>query len=150
MPEPSYYQTNPKRLPLLGHLSLGVKSLEVSRQFYTAVLKPFGVQLQYDRGKQLGFGHDEFAPLDLYQVDNPMPWGEGSHMAFHAPSRQAVDEFFAAALAFGGKSYGDPGLRPEYHENYYGAFVLDPDGYRIEACYQQPLAEAASPTSSAN
>jgi catechol 2,3-dioxygenase-like lactoylglutathione lyase family enzyme len=135
----SYYKTNPKRLPLLGHVSFGVKSLDVSKRFYAAIFKPFGVHITYEHEKACGFGHDEREPVDLSQVDNPVPAGVGTHMAFNAPSREAVDAFYKAALENGGTCYGPPGLRPQYNEHYYACFVLDPDGHRLEAVYQQPL-----------
>ena len=62
----------------------------------------------------------------------------GTHLCFRAPNRAAVDAFHAAALATGGRDDGSPGLRPRYHANYYGAFVLDPDGHRIEAVCHAP------------
>jgi predicted lactoylglutathione lyase len=62
----------------------------------------------------------------------------GTHVAFAAESRKTVDEFYAAAIAAGGRDNGKPGLRPHYHENYYGAFVLDPDGNNIEAVCHSP------------
>ena len=62
----------------------------------------------------------------------------GTHVAFAAESRKIVDEFYAAAMAAGGRDNGKPGLRPHYHENYYGAFVLDPDGNNIEAVCHSP------------
>jgi predicted lactoylglutathione lyase len=83
-------------------------------------------------GGRLVFGWGDSAETELYI-------GEGTrneprlHIAFRAGNRKKVDEFYKAALAAGGKDNGKPGRRPEYHENYYGAFVLDPDGHNIEA-----------------
>lgn len=110
-----------------------------SKPFYVAIFRPFGVHLTYQRPEAVGFGHDERQPIDIFQVDNPIPAGLGTHLAFNAPSREAVDEFYEAALQNGGTSYGAPGLREVYHENYYACFVLDPDGHRLEAVYQQPI-----------
>src|SRR5262249_18182475 len=70
------------------------------------------------------------------------------HVAFRAESRDKVDEFYAAAIAAGGRDHGPPGLRPQYHPDYYGAFVLDPDGHNIEAvCHDPPPRHSPPPFS---
>ena len=68
------------------------------------------------------------------------PHGARTHLAFNAPSREAVGEFYAAALQYGGRGDGEPGLRAEVGENYYACYVYDPDGHRLEAVFQQPVA----------
>jgi catechol 2,3-dioxygenase-like lactoylglutathione lyase family enzyme len=76
--------------------------------------------------------------LLILQPDPVIPPGRGFHLAFIAPSREAVDRFHAAAIEYGGFDQGAPGLRPQYGSDYYAAFVLDPDGYKLEAKYPPP------------
>jgi catechol 2,3-dioxygenase-like lactoylglutathione lyase family enzyme len=127
----------------LGHLSIGVRSCHVSKAFYTAILNPLGLHLVYDSwakneallpGK-LGFGPDaDHEMVNIFECgDDARAPGAGSHVAFNAPTRTAVEEFHAAALLHGGQSNGEPGLRAKYGPNYYAAFVVDPDGWRLEA-----------------
>src|SRR5215831_9171785 len=114
---------------MLDHVSLGVTDLERSKAFYDAVLKPLGVARFYDYEGGLGYG----TAADKIQF-----WIGTPFDAFRAANRKAVDDFHRAALAAGAKDDGKPGLRPIYHPNYYGAFVLDPDGHKIEACCHGP------------
>jgi len=127
---------------LIDHVSLGVSNLEKSRSFYDAALKPLGCRRVYDLEILSGYGTSEDKPS--FWIAGPgavelnvVPLS-GSHVAFAAPSRAAVDAFYAAAMAAGGRDNGKPGLRPQYHENYYGAFVIDPDGHHIEAVCHRP------------
>jgi catechol 2,3-dioxygenase-like lactoylglutathione lyase family enzyme len=126
---------------MIDHISLGVTDLERSKTFYDAVLKPLGIARLYDYEGGLGYGIGEKPsfwigpPLD---DGRPVKAGGGTHVAFTAPDRKAVDAFHRAALAQGATDDGKPGLRPIYHPNYYGAFVLDPDGHKIEACCHAP------------
>ncbi len=126
---------------MLHHLSLGVVQIERAVVFYDAVLRPLGyVRVWSDlrpgeQGQAVGYGHpgggDELA---LKQVSGghgeAMP---GFHLAFSAGSREAVAAFHAAALLAGGRDNGAPGLRLHYGPDYFAAFVIDPDGYRLEA-----------------
>jgi catechol 2,3-dioxygenase-like lactoylglutathione lyase family enzyme len=125
---------------MLHHLSLGVRDVERSAAFYDAVLSPLGhVRVWSDlrpgeRGQAVGYGPPGAGDaLALKQHDASAPPGPGFHLAFAAPSRAAVDAFHAVALAHGGKDNGAPGLRPHYGPHYYAAFIVDPDGHRIEA-----------------
>jgi catechol 2,3-dioxygenase-like lactoylglutathione lyase family enzyme len=127
---------------MIDHVSLGVTDLQRSKAFYDAVLKPLGVTRFHNYEGGLGYGtapdKTNFwigAPFD---TDRPVRAGGGTHVAFMAPDRKAVDAFHRAALANGAKDDGKPGPRPIYHPNYYGAFVLDPDGHKIEACCHAP------------
>jgi catechol 2,3-dioxygenase-like lactoylglutathione lyase family enzyme len=128
---------------MIDHVSLGVTDLERSKAFYDAVLQPLGINRQYEiDGAAVAYGASPNAfdfwigrPLDAGRKAQA---GGGTHVAFSAPNRKAVDAFFAAALKAGAKDDGKPGPRPIYHENYYGAFVLDPDGHKIEACCHRP------------
>jgi catechol 2,3-dioxygenase-like lactoylglutathione lyase family enzyme len=116
----------------IDHIGLSGTDYEKTKAFYVAALAPLGINVIADYGTVIGMG-DEF----------PFLWISGGnaghvHLAFRADSRKLVDEFYAAAIKAGGKDNGKPGLRTEYHENYYGAFVLDPDGHNIEAVCHAP------------
>ena len=118
---------------ILDHVGLPVSDFARSKAFYTAALGTLGIQLMTD------FTFDGTSHAG-YGIDRPSFWissgkqhrGEG-HLAFVARSRAEVHAFYTVALSFGGPDNGAPGLRPQYHPNYYGAFVYDPDGYNIEA-----------------
>ncbi len=133
-----------ERLPgagraMISHLSLGARDLSASIRFFDACLAPLGLVRLYASSKVAGWGAPGAdACLDVFQIAatearHPMP---GFHLAFDAPSRSAVDAFHAAAVGAGGTDAGRPGLRPEYHNRYYAAYVLDPDGHRIEAVFR--------------
>lgn len=126
---------------MLHHLSFGVTNLQRAAEFYDAALRPLGygrvwTDFEGDADTQaVGYGHpggcDEFA---LKQRPGcAVAPGPGFHLAFSAPSREAVDRFYEAALCNGGRDNGAPGLRPDYGPDYYAAYVVDPDGLRIEA-----------------
>ena len=121
---------------MFDHVMVKVKDLNSSKRFYTAALAPLGFSVQYDADGMLGFGPKDAPALWLAKAK-----GETKgpvHLAFVAKDRAAVQAFYAAALPAGGKDNGKPGLRPEYHANYYGGFVKDPDGNNIEAvCHQE-------------
>lgn len=131
---------------MLDHVGFAVADIERSRNFYAQALAPLGIGLimeidpkdneQGGGGRAHGFGRDE-KPF-LWVADHQRV-GEGTHVAFTATTRAEVDAFHAAALAAGGRDHGGPGLRPHYHPNYYAAFVLDPDGFNIEAVCHQDL-----------
>jgi catechol 2,3-dioxygenase-like lactoylglutathione lyase family enzyme len=125
---------------MLHHLSLGALDIDRAARFYDAVLAPLGyVRVWSD----LRPGEDEQAvgygppgsgdKLCIKQVTAPVPVIPGFHLAFAAESRSAVQAFHAAALAAGGCDNGPAGLRPDYGEHYYAAFVVDPEGHRLEA-----------------
>jgi catechol 2,3-dioxygenase-like lactoylglutathione lyase family enzyme len=135
---------------MIDHLGMPVSDLARATEFYQKALAPLGYGIvmqvsaeQTGHGAAVGFGAPG-KPQD-FQSGKPSFWiGEGErlgghiHVAFLAPSRAAVDAFYRAALAAGGKDNGAPGLRPHYHANYYAAFVLDPDGNNIEAVSHSP------------
>ncbi|HLK25242.1 MAG TPA: VOC family protein [Caulobacteraceae bacterium] len=126
---------------MLGHISFGVRDLARSQRFYDAVLGALGYVRLFSNEHFAGYGAagsaDEQFAIKLYP-DAASPPGPGFHLAFAAPSRAAVDGFHAAAVRFGGKDEGGPGLRPQYGEDYYAAFVLDPDGHKLEAKHPPP------------
>ncbi len=128
---------------MLDHIGFSVRDLEASRAFYAAALVPLGITVQMEvTAEQTGAG----AHLGFGTAGKPFFWigSSGSplsgtlHVAFAAPDRATVDAFYAAALAAGGRDNGAPGIRAHYHPNYYGAFVLDPDGHNIEAVCHAP------------
>jgi catechol 2,3-dioxygenase-like lactoylglutathione lyase family enzyme len=130
-----------RRAALFDHVSLGVSNLVRSRIFYDAALKPLGLVRTVDFE---GRGHDygTFAGIRGIEftitVESGVVPSIGSHICFRAASREAVHAFYDAALAHGGRDDGAPGIRLIYHPDYYGAFVLDPDGHRIEAVCHIP------------
>ena len=134
-----YYRTNPERLSLLGHISFGVKSYETSKAFYTAALAPLGVALVFESPNEgvLGYGYGDSEIINIFETPNASAPGGRCHLAFNAPNRKAVRGFYEAAVANGGKDNGKPGVRHEVGDKYYAAFVVDPDGYRLEAVFQQ-------------
>ena len=128
---------------MLDHIGLAVSDIRRSEAFYTAALKPLGITKLYEYGPDrtdsggtaIGLGKDM---MPFFWIGDNERTGEGTHVAFTAPDRAAVDAFYEAAIATGGKDNGPPGLRPKYHPNYYGAFVLDPDGINVEAVSHRP------------
>ena len=125
----------------IDHVSVGVTNMKRSKAFYDAVLAPLGMAPVYPveiHGQLVGVGYGvPDKPAFWIQLPinaQPASMGNGVHIAFRADARAAVDAFFLAALEQGGAEDGRPGLRTEYHPDYYGAFVRDPDGNKIEAC----------------
>jgi catechol 2,3-dioxygenase-like lactoylglutathione lyase family enzyme len=119
---------------MLDHISIGVRDIKRARGFYDAALAPLGYTCVSDYGTMLGYGAKQ-AALWVGEAKTPVPPDpeSGLHFCFTAPTRVAVDAFHAAALKAGGRDNGKPGLRADYGPNYYAAFVVDPDGYRLEA-----------------
>lgn len=132
---------------MLDHVSIGTADFARARAFYDPVMTALGYQVAmaleeyqvvgYGTGGKPSFwihgpkgcemaGHGQFGS------------GPGQHIAFVAPDRRAIDAFHAAGVAHGARDNGAPGLRPHYHPDYYGAFLVDPDGHRIEACCHRP------------
>ena len=121
---------------MIDHTGIPVSNWEKAKTFYDAAFAPLGISLLHIVPEQFTAG----VKVVGYGRGNPDFWltesgeaGPGRHYAFTAASRADVDAFYAAALAAGGRDNGAPGLRPHYHEHYYGAFVLDPDGNNVEA-----------------
>lgn len=123
---------------ILNHVSVGVSDLNLARSFYDAVLAPLGCRRIEDFELATAWGKvfPEFWVNFPYDGLVATP-GNGIHICFTAPSRQAVDIFYQAALDNGGIGEGEPGLRPEYTPDYYAAFVRDPDGNKIEALFME-------------
>jgi catechol 2,3-dioxygenase-like lactoylglutathione lyase family enzyme len=121
-------------MTMLDHVSIGVGEIARSKRFYDAALGALGYRCLSEDEASLGYGRDAVA-FWLGAVATPVPPDPGSnlHFCFVAPTRQSVDAFHAAAIAQGGADNGRPGPREAYGPDYYAAFVVDPDGYRIEA-----------------
>jgi catechol 2,3-dioxygenase-like lactoylglutathione lyase family enzyme len=119
---------------MIDHISVGVSDLDRSACFYEATLGPLGLSRLVTRPATIGFGktYPEFW-INLRAGMAPVEAGSGSHICLRTKSSDAVDAFHAAALNAGGRSDGAPGLRPHDRVRYYAAFVIDPDGNRIEA-----------------
>lgn len=129
---------------MLDHLSLVVSDLPRSQRFYAAALAPLSiVQLVEVSAEQTGgrayAGFGAAGEMrSFFWIGAANQGGGAVHVAFAAQTRAQVDAFYQAALAAGGRDNGPPGLRPHYHPDYYGAFVLDPDGHNVEACCRAP------------
>jgi len=127
---------------MIDHTGLAVRDYAKSKEFYSKALAPISYKLimevpkEYTGGKGVaGFGEP---PKPDFWIHEAKPNDPPIHVAFRVPTRAVVDKFYAAALAAGGRDNGAPGPRPHYHANYYGAFVLDPDGHNIEAVCHEP------------
>ena len=131
---------------MLDHVGIPVSDYTRSLAFYTQALAPLGIGLVMEVAQEeiagaraAGFGQ-EGKPY-FWFGDDGAP-GQHTHVAFAVDSRAKVDAFHAAALAAGGRDNGPPGVRAHYHPDYYGAFVLDPDGHNVEAVCHLPDARA--------
>lgn len=120
---------------IIDHIGLTIKDYAASVGFYTKALAPLGIEKVMEYGTWAGFGRDgkpEFWFGTGDQAQNSM------HIAFSADNRAQVDDFYRAAIAAGAKDNGKPGIREEYHPNYYGAFVIDVNGHNLEAVCHKP------------
>lgn len=127
----------------INHMGIPVSDIAKSRVFYQAALEPLGMgvtmEMNSDQtgsgGTAIGFGPR--GTNGLFWIGDNEKVGEGVHVSFDAATREEVDRFYEAAMAAGGRDNGKPGLRPHYGQNYYAAFVCDPDGANIEAVYDK-------------
>jgi catechol 2,3-dioxygenase-like lactoylglutathione lyase family enzyme len=132
---------------MIDHTGYNVSDLGRSKTFYTAALAPLGHRIRRDLGAAVGYGSDAAVaaggdPAGAFWISEGAPQEPRVHLAFTARTQQEVRDFHAAALAAGGRDNGAPGYRPRYHAHYYAAFILDPDGYNIEAvCHRAEGAE---------
>ena len=121
---------------MLDHVTIGVRDIERSKKFYDRALLPLGITRLYGEGERFaGYG---IRPKAFFWIGMRETSQTGAHIAFSANHRAIVDRFYEEAVAAGGRDNGPPGIRPNYHADYYGAFVLDPDGHNIEACCHLP------------
>jgi catechol 2,3-dioxygenase-like lactoylglutathione lyase family enzyme len=129
---------------VLDHIGINVSDYEKAKTFYVKALAPLGIDLVMEWGKASGFGRNGKPELWIgegatrFQKPEHLKIITPVHVCLTARSRAEVDAFHAAALAAGARDNGAPGLRPEYHANYYGAFVIDSDGHNIEAAIHTP------------
>jgi catechol 2,3-dioxygenase-like lactoylglutathione lyase family enzyme len=127
---------------MIDHVGFAVSDLKKSMAFYARALDSLGISLLYELtaeqtggGAHAGFGSGDKAFFWIGDHGRP---GGSAHIAFAAQTRAQVESFYHAALKAGGKDNGPPGVRAHYHPNYYGAFVLDPDGNNVEAVCHAP------------
>lgn len=127
---------------IFDHASIGVRDIKRAVAFYEPTLAPLGLEIVMDKGFAVAFGNGTgrqwlwiSEPIDK---DTAVVANNGAHFALIAESRATVRAFYDAAMANGGRDDGAPGLRPEYIPTYYGAFVLDPDGNKVEAVCRKP------------
>ena len=121
---------------MLDHVTIGVRDVERSKAFYDAALRSLGISRLYAEGADFaGYG---ISPKAFFWFGRRTTPQTGAHIAFTAADRATVDRFYDDAIKAGGRDNGPPGIRPHYHANYYGAFVLDPDGHNIEAVCHTP------------
>lgn len=125
----------------IDHVGINVSDYARSKAFYQRVLGAMGMEFVMEYGTAGGFGRDNKPDFWIsqgkasYQTERHLEALTPIHVCFAARSAQDVDAFYRAAMELGAKDNGAPGLRPEYHANYYGAFVLDPDGHNVEAAF---------------
>ncbi len=121
---------------MIDHITIRVKNIDTVVAFYSEALKPLGYSLDFDKNfdsvRVVGFGKN--GKIDTWFTTDT-PCSGPLHIAWKAESRKEVDDFYGAGIKAGGKDNGVPGIRPEYHENYYGAFLIDPEGNNIEAVF---------------
>ena len=154
---PTFVSVRPGHRPWasLDHVSLGVNDLARAKAFYDAALAPLGLVSHVQIPGEVAYGpaHGDANPNEGFAFyigfedpagKSPVTPSAGFHVALRASTREAVRRFYQAALAAGGGDNGPPGLRPHYHANYYGAFVLDPDGHHVEAVCHAPESEAGA------
>ncbi|MBR0793918.1 VOC family protein [Bradyrhizobium jicamae] len=121
---------------MLDHVTIGVRDVERSKAFYDEALRALGISRLYAEGADFaGYG---IRPKAFFWIGRRAITQTGAHIAFTAADRATVDRFYDDAVRAGGRDNGPPGIRPHYHANYYGAFVLDPDGHNIEAVCHAP------------
>jgi catechol 2,3-dioxygenase-like lactoylglutathione lyase family enzyme len=119
---------------MIDHTGVAVSDFARSKAWYEQALAPLGYAMLKQWETFAGFG---VAPKPDFWIGLGKPTDK-IHIAFRAASRSIVDAFYQAAIAAGGTDNGGPGVRAHYHEHYYGAFVLDPDGHNVEACCHEP------------
>ncbi|MCG4822189.1 VOC family protein [Streptococcus gordonii] len=121
---------------MIDHFGIKVKDLEASKLFYQQALEPLGYKLAFEIPQAVSFAEPQTAPAGDFWLSQGQ--SDSSHFAFCAEAREQVDAFYQAGLAAGGQDNGAPGIRPQYHQPYYAAFVLDPDGNNVEAvCHKE-------------
>lgn len=125
---------------MYSHITIGANDVERAGTFYDAVMETLGYVRFFTADGALGYGKPADQQLWILTPfdGKPATAGNGTHIALLAQTRAAVDAFHAAALGNGGSDEGAPGLRPQYHEHYYGAYVRDPEGNKLQAVCHRP------------
>jgi len=132
---------------VFDHIQIKVGNLEASRAFYAATLASLGHKVVFEIDKVVvGFGNSPHDMFEVRQADHTAPVSSAIHIAFVSRSEDAVRLFFSTALAHGATDNGAPGLRPEYEEGYFAAFVVDPNGHNLEAVYTTRSTKSAMAT----
>jgi catechol 2,3-dioxygenase-like lactoylglutathione lyase family enzyme len=125
---------------IIDHTSISVKDLEQSKKFYDHTLAALGYECLMVHGPVVGYGVNDKPSFWISTKGNPeevIGNARGVHIAFRAHSVEAVKEWYKRCLEYGGTDHGEPGPRSKYHSGYYGAFIIDPNGWRIEACFHE-------------
>lgn len=126
-------------MSVISHITLGTNNMDRSRVFYDGVMQVLGFQkLDKPPGKPLAYEKNGIPTLYIYVPEDgrPATWGNGTHIAFIADTKEAVERFHQTGLQLGGSCAGKPCPRPHYGENYYASYVRDPDGNKLQAvCY---------------
>ncbi|MDF1643752.1 MAG: VOC family protein [Pseudomonadales bacterium] len=120
---------------MFSHVTIGSRNPNEASKFYDEVLSTLGIDTLFNVDGAVAYGEPTGPKtfiLKPFNGESPIP-GNGGHIAYLADSRDQVDAFYAAALKLGGTDEGAPGLRPQYHQNYYGAYVRDPEGNKLQA-----------------
>lgn len=125
-------------MKIFNHVQIKVKDLKTSRKFYNCIMAALGYQVVLEiKGVVMGYGTSVHDMFEIRQFDEKSPLSRCVHLAFNAPSKESVNAFYHKALENGATCNGKPGVRPEYEEGYYAAFVIDLDGHNIEAVYSE-------------
>lgn len=120
-------------MPIFDHLSIGVRNIEAARRFYDAALAPLGITCLYEGADYAAYGRDGEDDFSIHQGGERWCPDPKVHIAFKAASRDTVEQFYRRGIDAGGSDDGAPAIRDEYDEDYFAAFLKDPDGQRIEA-----------------
>jgi catechol 2,3-dioxygenase-like lactoylglutathione lyase family enzyme len=128
---------------MFSHITLGTNDIRKAAEFYDAVLAPLGLKRTFS---EIDDGIIAYGPANQppqFFICTPFneqaaSVGNGTHVALMAPTRAAIDAFHKTAVEAGGTDEGAPGPRPQYHEHYYGAYIRDPDGNKLQACCHVP------------
>ncbi len=129
-------------MTIIDHVSVPVRDFERAAKFYDPVMATLGLRRRKERDGAIGYGPDDVLPPIFWILragDGAAHAGVGLHISFRAKDRAQVHAFYDTALAQGGRDAGAPGPRPQYTAGFYGAFVFDPDGYKIEAVVREAL-----------
>jgi predicted lactoylglutathione lyase len=122
---------------MFDHIQIKVEDFERGKNFYGEVLATLGYSTVFENEGVIGFGVSTHNMFEVRQADKDAPLSQNVHIAFAALTVDMVKKWYEKALTLGAKSNGVPGLRPEYEEGYYAAFVIDPFGHNLEAVYMQ-------------